>query len=374
MSSNVPWFRNRRPPSGLIGAMLLIVVVEGVVSGYSLDVVRFEQWVWASAARAAQHDAPGCDTLALGSSMVLMGVLPQSIEQQTGGRVANLAVMGGITESSYFLLKRALDAGANPSRVIVDFHPYFLTEDHWQTSRMWPFLLDTQDTLDLAWTARDAEFFGVMTVARALPTLRVRYRLRTAILSAFQGTYQSLRTENLETLAKLNRNQGALPTPEDPSFQGVVGPHYGSMLLTQPWRCRPIHAKYLRKFLALTASKGIQVYWVIPPVAPNLQTWRDQRGLEVRYDQFVQALQAKAPHLVVVDGRRLDYQNAAFLDASHLGNRGAIAFSADLARCLDSERSSTGPRWLTLLRDQDHRVERFAEQDEVQNSREERRR
>jgi hypothetical protein len=282
--------------------------------------------------------------------------------------------MGGITESSYFLLRRALEAGAKPSRVIVDFHPYFLTLDHWQTSRMWPFLLDMRDTWDLAWAAHDAEFFAAMTIARVLPTIKVRYQLRAGVLSAFQGTYHSLRAENLATLANLQRNQGALPSPENPFFQGEIGPHYGSMLLDQPWRCHPVHAKYLRKFLALAASRNIQVYWLIPPVAPTLQTWRDQRGLEARYDRFVQALQSDAPHLRVVDGRRLNYPNAVFFDASHLGDRGAIALSADLADWLADEPSSTDSRWLTLPRRRDRQAESFATRDEIQSSREERRR
>lgn len=374
MSSDARWSRTRRPPLGLIGAMLLILVVEGAVSRHGLDVVRLEQWVWARAAKAAQRDAPGCDTIALGSSMVEMGVLPRLVERQTGGRAVNLAVMGGITESSYFLLRRAVEAGASPSRVIVDFHPHFLTDGYWQTSRMWPFLLDARDTLDLAWTARDAEFFGAVAVARVLPTLRVRHRLRAGILTAFQGTYQSLRSENLAALANLDRNQGALPTLENPLFQGEIGPQYGSMLLDQPWRCHPVHARYLRRFLALTASKDILVYWLIPPVVPDLQTRRDQRGLEDRYDQFVHALQADAPHLVVVDARRAGYQNAAFFDASHLGNQGATAFSTDLAGLLASEGPSTGSRWLTLPRDRDRQAEAAAAKGEVQISRKERRR
>lgn len=374
MGLNILCHRKLRPPSGLIGAMLLILVVERLVSLHGLDVVSREQWIWTRAAQAAGRDAPGCDTLALGSSTVLMGILPQSIERTTGGRAANLAVMGGITESSYFLLRRALEAGARPSRVIVDFHPYFLTLDHWQTSRMWPFLLDMRDTWDLAWTAHDAEFFGAMTVARILPTIKVRYQLRAGVLSAFRGTYHSLRAENLATLANLQRNQGALPSPENPFFQGEIGPHYGSMLLDQPWRCHPVHATYLRKFLALAASRDIQVCWLIPPVAPTLQTWRDQRGLEARYDRFVQALQSDATHLKVIDGRRLNYPNAVFFDASHLGDRGAIALSADLAHWLADEQSSTDSRWLTLPRRRDRQTESFAARDEIQSFREERRR
>ena len=100
------------------------------------------------------------------------------------------------------------------------------------------------------------------------------------------------------------------------------------------WNCRPENAGYVRKFLALASSRGIRVYWVIPPVSPTAQERRFQNGQEAAYSRFVASIQAEYPGLTVIDGRRLDLDTSSFFDPVHLNGRGAATLSGEVAKVL----------------------------------------
>ena len=68
----------------------------------------------------------GAEVLAFGDSMVEFGVLPGVIAERSGLRAINLAVHDGSPAVSYFLLRRALEAGARPRAIVVDFMPHQL--------------------------------------------------------------------------------------------------------------------------------------------------------------------------------------------------------------------------------------------------------
>src|SRR4051794_22363536 len=115
MRSQVPW--------GLIGAIITVLGVESFIMGRELDLIRPERYEWRLARRAADKKSQGCDVLCFGTSMVKQGVFPAIIERRTGLRTYNFAVCAGRTESSYYLLRRALEAGARPSAILMDVHP-----------------------------------------------------------------------------------------------------------------------------------------------------------------------------------------------------------------------------------------------------------
>ncbi len=59
--------------------------------------------------------------------------------------------------------------------------------------RCWPELLNIRDSLDLAWSARDAGFFAETMHARAFPSYRSRFEVRARTLALFQGRDESNR-------------------------------------------------------------------------------------------------------------------------------------------------------------------------------------
>src|SRR5262249_6150846 len=72
-----------------------------------------------------------------------------------------------------------------------------------------------------------------------------------------------------------------------------------------------------------------------------------------KYEAFVRSFQARHPRvLTILDARRAGYGPAMFVDATHLGGRGAIALSREVGRTLRTElahsRPPAEPRWINL--------------------------
>jgi hypothetical protein len=76
------------------------------------------------------------------------------------------------------------------------------------------------------------------------------------------------------------------------------------------------------------------VYWLLPPVTPQLQARRERAGAEAGFLQFVRAMQASAAHVTVLDARHSGYDHRLFVDATHLDGQGAQALSRDVADVL----------------------------------------
>ena len=112
--------RSRAFPLGVLGALALVLATERVVARYNLEFSEVTALNWSFANRASKSLATKADVLCFGTSLVKFGVLPRSIESATGRSAYNLAACNAHMPTSYFLLKRALDAGARPSAVLVD--------------------------------------------------------------------------------------------------------------------------------------------------------------------------------------------------------------------------------------------------------------
>src|SRR4051794_12362625 len=115
-----------RLPVGALGMFALVLAAEGFIGrregrAFTTQVVA----QWQLAGRAARREATRGELLCFGDSLVVFDVAPRVLEARTGRRAYNLAAMGSQSSTSYLLLRRALEAGARPSAVVVDFMPNF---------------------------------------------------------------------------------------------------------------------------------------------------------------------------------------------------------------------------------------------------------
>lgn len=337
--------------------LLLIALAERFVAGHALDFTRPEYWDWRSAGLAARHVAPGCEVLCFGTSMTQQGLIPGVIRERSGREARNLAVCAGQAPGSYFLLRRAIEAGARPSALLVEFHPQYLAEDHWGAVRFWPDLLDTRDGLDLSWSTRDAEFFATTALARLLPSVKDRFQVRACVAAALGGQNASTAPATVVYNRNRRQNAGAVVMPRNPAYRGEIAPHFLGGFLPDTWRPHPTNVAYIRRFLDLAASRGITVCWVIPPLSPDLQAARERKGLDASFTEFVRAFQATSPNLVVLDARHSGYGREVFTDAAHLDRQGACTLSADVGDLVDAGRALQGTapadRWIELPRYRD---------------------
>jgi hypothetical protein len=233
--------------------------------------------------------------------------------------------------------------------VVIDATPHLLRNGPRapEIVRQWPELLRPAEALDLARTARDPALFGRLSAAALLPSLRERHEIRGLALAALRGEAASRRYTAAQYWRNIRVNRGAMVMPPIP-FRGDLAEVCRG--LYPAFGCDPVSAAYLERFLALATSRGIPVFWVVPPVTTEVQDLLDCSGFDAAHTRFLESLQARHPGLVVLDGRRSRYgQDLHTDDPVHLNRRGASAFSADLAAALDRHLAEgRGPRWVTL--------------------------
>jgi hypothetical protein len=347
--------------------LVLVASAERWVARHDLDFSQTAPANWTySGSQARRRTEPGV-ILTFGTSLAKFGVVSRVLEQETGRPAFNLAVCNGHMPSSYFLLKRALDAGARPSAVLVDCQEGPVPRDPSQARaraeairvnlRNWPELLTWRECLDLAWEARDANFVGEMAVARALPSYKARFEIRSCVMAVLRGESGSSRTEVLASRRNWRVNRG---THLMPPRRDAPEPDVGLVAPTDPlaqhgpaldrFRRNKLTESYIRRFVTLAASRGIPVLWLLPPLPPGVVAERDRLGFTSYATRLARIAQAQSQSVTVIDGRRSGYRSEVFWDKAHLDGRGACSFTSDvgavLARALDGPRP--GPRWVTL--------------------------
>lgn len=329
----------------------LVAIIEGWLGRHDLDFTT--EWVvaWARSGWAVSHEGPRADVLCFGDSLVMRGIAPRILEQRLGRTSRNFAVYKGQAPTAYFLLKRALDAGARPSAVLIDGG--LLYEDPLVLTRLWTELADYGELLDLAWTARDAGFFASTVVGKTLPSARMRFEVREGVLAALRGEYASARWEILPKVWNWRRNLGAdIQPPVSPTPEGVVAYLNETHYRPTSWACNPVNAAYVERFLTLAGSRGIPVFWLLPPAQPEVQSRRDGYGFSADFERYFHGLVKRHANLTVLDGRHCAYPPQALMDMTHLNRTGACAFSASvgdvLRDCLTSAAPANFGRWIAL--------------------------
>ena len=337
-----------RWPTGAMGMLGLVLAVELYVARHDRDFTTHwaQAWQWSGRA-AGTREAKRSQILCFGDSLVLHGVLPNVIEGRLNRRAYNLAVFKGQAPASYLLLRRALASGAKPTAALVDGELF--EDDPLDLPRLWPELASYRDCVELAWTARSPRFFAAMAVAKVLPSYKARWEIRSSVVAALGGQTGSSRTEIRLRQRNSEQNRGAQVLPlvdgPDPRAGHIAG------YLPAPWKSHPLNADFADKFLALAGSRGIPVYWLLPPYYPGIQDRREAGGWDAAYMAFLRRLQARHANLVVIDGRHAGYAANALFDLTHLNRVGAVAFSDSVAGVLRDrlEHPSESPnRWVEI--------------------------
>jgi hypothetical protein len=277
-----------------------------------------------------------------------MAVAPSLIEAGTGRSTYNLAVCASPSPTSYFLLKRALDAGAKPSAILVDFFPRLMQLGP-RITQTWSAMLEPLEALDLAWVSRDADLFASIELGRILPSFRARLGVRHVIFAALHGLPSSWGSDTPAYRRNWKTNLGAqiMPCGVNPDINFVkIRQDFFSDL-----NFDPVNLIYMERFLALAESRSIPVYYLVTPIKPGLQAECERTGIDAAYDAFLKGVQARHANLVIVDGRHASYDPAVFFDPMHLGREGAWAFSTAMGEVLRRHPPEhPGSRWIELPR------------------------
>jgi hypothetical protein len=310
--------------------VVLVILVEAALARYDWGFRNQQGLRWRFRDRAARREAPRAEVLCLGDSLLHCAIKPEVIEARLGLPTYNLALPGGPPPVSYFLLRHALDSGAKPRAILVDFIAHLLDRSPRSFEQVLPQVASFRECLDLAWSARDSEFLATLALGSLLPSYRDRQGVRVRVASLL-----GRQTEDQDDSDDLAAREAKV---------------YDHLIYPDAWRCSAVNASYVRRFLDLAASLDIPVFWILPPFRDEALARREQSGLEASYTEFVRSVQAEYPTLTVIDGRPMGGSSATHLDPIHLSPPGASAFSREVADVL-ARRLSGGPsrpEWVEL--------------------------
>lgn len=343
----------KRLPRGLLGMLALVVAIEGFVGRNALLFMNAAEVDWMTSGRTAMRKADKFDILAFGDSMIKFGIVPRVLETKLGKTAYNFALLDGKPALTYILFRRAIEAGARPKAVIVDYPPEGLHQPpaNLVTNRHWSALFASpREAWELARIYHDRAFFGHLIVSRLLPTYRCRNEIRFGSLKGFQGHPATNFEVDWPVRHNWQVNRGGVLLPKQPGYRGDVPPEIASDLLNDRCAIKPENARYVRRLLRLAAENRVPVYWLLPPNVPRVMAHRDGCGVHATIDRFARGLLEQFPNLTVIDARHSGYDSSVFFDAVHLDRDGAVALSSDLADVLRQSviDSEPVPRWIDL--------------------------
>ena len=336
-------------PFGLLGMLALVILIESALSiggKFTNDSAE----TWRIKQSQTGREALTSDVLFFGDSLVEYGLVPKVFEERLNRRSFNLAVPAGTPETSYFLLRQAIDSGARPSRVVVNFMPFQLAPPPYLDEiriRLWPELAGMRDVFDLAWSKRKPDVATTIWMAQILTSYRARTEIRASIVAALQGrSMVGDETRVFVTRWNLRSNRGALVVPDMMRVADTFGRHLPQLETTER---QPRAVAFVTRFLQLAVTHGITVYWLIPPISPEYQAGCDEVGSTDDYSRFVRFVQSKYPNVVAIDARHAGYTPDLFADGMHLTRRGATALSESVAAVMErpvgSDRLVNLPRY-----------------------------
>jgi hypothetical protein len=347
----------RRPPWGFLGMLGLVMAIEANLAGNDLDFTAPWHWDWRVIGKAATRPERVRDkqVLCFGDSMVKFGVIPKVLKQVSGKTAYNFALHTGQTSSSYFMLRRALRAGARPSAIVLDLTPHMLMDVPEVNKQLWSELLTIEECLDLSRTMKDPAFFASVMLAEYLPSYKERHDIRAGLMAALQGRSTSRRLEIPSYRRNWKINEGAQLMADTGTPRIDVAEWVGH--LYSKWEPNPVNLSYLDRFLALAESRKIPVYWVLTPIHPLVQAGTDANGFDLSYTNFVRLVQSRFPTTIVVDARHAGFPADHFVDGAHVNRPGALKLSAALGEILREPAGAVpAPRWVGIEFD---RVRRF---------------
>ncbi|MDR3634232.1 MAG: hypothetical protein P4L84_10525, partial [Isosphaeraceae bacterium] len=332
--------------------LALVVLCEGTIRLNRTTFTAYNALSWAFTREQVATAAVGAEILCLGDSRAKYAVLPQVIRAATGREAYNLAITAGCPPSSYFLLRDALEAGARPRAIVVDFDEKLLADEPLGLSAPppWADLLTGREAAELEGAVGSPGFATRVALERVLHSLKNRFEIRGIVSRLVRAKGGGSRrfhevawrnwTVNGGAQVNAKREYHAPPTPTPPRrhVEGTWAPH-------------PVNVLYVERFLSLARARGIPVYWLLPPRCPSVQLWREWYGEEWRYEQFAAEMLKRFPDVVIVDARHSGYEVDVFVDVVHLDRDGASTLSKDLAVALEILPTlESKPRWAQLPR------------------------
>lgn len=336
----------RRLPAGMLAMLGVVVLVEALIAlnqeqWQSLDFATFQ-----FTRRAIDTGKANTDLLVLGDSVLKLGLQPKVLQERLGLTSYNLAHSGGQAPDTYFALRQALARGARPKAILIDCNPFLLQCAPFTRARETAELRTLYDCLELGWLGWDGGHLGTQLMAKLLPSYRYRETIGGEICAKWMGRPRLQADLPPRFWRNWGVNQGAELAVPNPSATRVAGALDETASLLPIFYPHPLNSAFIKRTLKLATSRGIDVYWLIPPINPQVQARREQTRGDNDYETYIRVFQTLFPTLKIIDGRHANYDPALFIDVTHLDCRGSYVYSMAVADVL--ERGIGPTRWAEI--------------------------
>ena len=292
--------------------------------------------------------------LCLGDSLIKHGLIPGVIEEGTGRRTVNLSAARAPALLTYFLLRRALDAGARPRAIIINAKPAVLLAGPEFNARYWQEVLTPRECLEFSLMTSNGPFMLATIVGRLLPSLRSRLEIQSNVLAALRGETDSHSGDQSRLLRNWTVNGGANVAAASRFRQDEAEPEIERRCTQASFSSTDPMPRESSGLIRLADERAtIPVFWLFrryrplfkpaaTRAAPRRATTSSSAPSSVRYPRL----------LTVLDARRGRYPASLFTDHTHLNGPGAIALSRAVASAISPflarPRSETAPVWIAL--------------------------
>ncbi len=319
-------------PIGLFGAIAAILIVEsGIRTRFPQDRVGLNCQFVAEAV-ASDGILQESKILLLGDSQVKVGLLPSVFEERLERPTFNLGVLAGPPPLSYFLLQRAIERGARPEAIVVG-HMTLAGGSNYDQAPHYAEIATLREVVELIQNAWDSTEVGCQVIHRLCPSIRYRLHLRSfwtdECLVSRSLLPQLLKAQSI--LGRWDAEDGADPSPPNPTYVGGIDPRLRQNLYEQPWRVSALNALYFKQMIRLAEKYRIKVVWLIGPIVPRAQAIRAAGSLDQAHRDNLRALQRDYQQLTILDSQPLGLASDYFIDSCHLNAAGARRLSEAVA-------------------------------------------
>lgn len=264
---------------------------------------------------------PSYDTLILGDSTAKAGLIPSSL----GDNVMNLSMGGATPIEIYYTLQRYLEYHDAPEHALIMFTPYHYSflDNFWQRTMYFNYL-DINEVVEVLSNAQRISEDAILIDSYLLDTVSYRLRLPNKYLpamynSGFIGRLSS--NEQIYSEIASNRGQYYFGTADGCSDHNYES-NYTALNLS------PMADLYMHKLLNLCVENKIHVVLEQAPMNTASYDLLDDVYSE-EYTAYMKLLSQEYPQ-IAIDTVIAHYEDAYFGDASHLNEKGAIKFTAEI--------------------------------------------
>jgi hypothetical protein len=306
---------------------------------------------WRHAAWRAESAAAAAQVIFAGDSLIMHGLNPLLFEAAGGPLAENLGAARGPALLTCILVERALNAGSRPHALIFCTKPVVQIGGPEIDARFWSDIVTPREILQIAFLANQGGVIPTLALGRLLPSWRARLEIRSLIQAGLHSQIDQATASNAILWRNWTVNRGSFVAGWNTPYRGGLNPQDVKHLHADRFLVDPANDHALDRMMELADSHTIKLYWLLPPLSPELQRYRDEHGTETAYESFIRAKIARHPSCTVLDARRCGFPNDAFCDPTHLNGRGATALSTMVAhqlRELQTRPPSTRDHWISL--------------------------